>query len=267
MDLSLIVPCYNESESIPKLRQQLWPVATELAQRCSLEVVFVDDGSTDGTGDFLENTFGSVQSSQVSVRFKRHPVNRGLGAALRTGFAAAHGEVIVTTDSDGTYGFSEIPGLLSCLAADVDIVTASPYHPEGGVEGVPAYRLVLSRGSSTIYRLLVERRVHTYTSVFRAYRRQVIEHVSFESDGFLAGTELLVKALLLGYQVAEYPTVLHSRLYGASKARLAGTLLAHLAFQVRVVCHRLHLVAFVEHDQSEEVPSTNLARPVTGYRV
>ena len=176
MDLSIIVPCYNEIRNIPKLQQQFWPVAAELAQSRSLEVIFVDDGSTDGTGQALEDAFGHVQASQVSVRFERHPVNRGLGAALRTGFAAAQGEVIVTTDSDGTYRFSEIPGLLSCLAADVDVVTASPYHPAGGVEGVPAYRLVLSRGSSAIYRLLVDWRVHTYTSLFRAYRRKLSEH-------------------------------------------------------------------------------------------
>ena len=132
MDLSIIVPCYNEIWNIPRLQQQFWPVATELAQGRSLEVIFVDDGSADGTGQALENAFGSVQTSQVSVRFERHLVNRGLGAALRTGFAASQGEVIVTTDSDGAYNFSEIPVLLSYLAADVDVVTASPYHPAGG---------------------------------------------------------------------------------------------------------------------------------------
>jgi dolichol-phosphate mannosyltransferase len=175
--------------------------------------------------------------------------------------------VIVTSDSDGAYSFSEIPGLLSYLTADVDVVTASPYHPAGGVEGVPANRLVLSRGSSAIYRLLVNWRVHTYTSLFRAYRRQVIEQISFNSNGFLGGTELLVKALLLGYRVTEYPTVLHSRVAGESKARLKRILLAHLAFQARVVCHQLHLAPLVTQDRSGQVPSIHLAGTVTGYRV
>lgn len=253
MDLSIVIPCYNEVKNVPKIQREFFPVATELAKSHSLEAIFVDDGSTDGTGQALRDTFGNGHPPQVSVRFKRHSVNRGLGAALRTGFAAARGKVIVTTDSDGTYKFSEIPALLSYLTPDVDMVTASPYHPAGRVMGVPAYRLILSRGSSTIYRLLVDWRVHTYTCLFRAYRREVIEHVSFESDGFLAGTELLVKGMLMGYRLAEYPAVLHSRVFGASKAKLARTILAHLSFQTRVLLHRLDLASLVESQLVMEV--------------
>jgi len=240
MDVSIVVPCYNETESIPKLRQEFWPAALALAASRSVEVIFVDDGSRDGTAPALEEAFGGA-SAPVAVRIERHPVNRGLGAAMRTGLAAARGDLVVTTDCDGTYTFAEIPDLLAYLTPDVDIVTASPYHPAGGVGGVPAYRLLFSRGSSLIYRSLVDWRLHTYTSLFRAYRRQVIEEVSFESDGFLAGTELLVKAMLLGYRVAEYPTVLHARQAGVSKAKLARTIQAHLAFLARVLGHRLNL--------------------------
>ena len=75
-----------------------------------------------------------------------HEQNRGLGAALRTGFAHSRSDVVVTTDADGTYEFGEILGLCALLLPDVDVVTASPYHPEGGVDGVPAYRLLLSQG-------------------------------------------------------------------------------------------------------------------------
>lgn len=251
MELSIVIPCYNEAENVPKIRAEFFPVATDLAKTHSLEVIFVDDGSTDGTWQALMDTFG--HEPHIPVRFERHEVNRGLGAALRTGFAAARGEVIVTTDSDGTYRFSEIPALLSYLTPDVDMVTASPYHPAGGVEGVPAYRLFLSQGSSAIYRVLVNWRVHTYTCLFRAYRRGVIEHVSFESDGFLAGTELLVKGMLMGYRVAEYPAVLHSRVFGTSKAKLVRTILAHLRFQARILLHRLKLMPFTPSHKSVEV--------------
>lgn len=246
MDLSIVIPCYNELDNVHRIHREFFPVVAQLAKRHSLEVVFVDDGSTDGTGQALRDAFGNGQPQEVSVRFEHHSVNRGLGAALRTGLAAACGDVIVTTDSDGTYRFSEISTLLSYLTPDVDVVTASPYHPAGGVKDVPGYRLVLSRGSSAIYRLLVDWRVHTFTCLFRAYRRQVTERVSFESDGFLAGTELLVKAMLMGYRVAEYPTVLHSRVAGVSKAKLVRTILAHLGFQARVLLSRLHLVSLVE---------------------
>lgn len=246
MDLSIVIPCYNEVENVSKMQREFLPVVAELARVYSLEVVFVDDGSTDGTWQALTETFGDRKESQVVFRFERHPVNRGLGAAIRTGFAAACGKVVITTDSDGTYQFAEIPALLSCLTPDVDIVTASPYHPAGGVEGVLAYRLILSRGSSFLYRVLVNGRIHTYTCLFRAYRREVIERVSFQSDGFLAGTEILVKAMLMGYRVAEYPAVLYSRAFGTSKAKLMRTILAHLGFQARILLHRLALAPLVE---------------------
>lgn len=246
MDLSIVIPCYNEVENVPKMQREFLPVVAELARTRSLEVVFVDDGSTDGTRQALMETFGNNSEVRGAFRFERHPVNRGLGAAIRTGFSASCGKVVITTDSDGTYRFSEIPALLSYLTPDVDIVTASPYHPAGGVEGVPAYRLILSRGSSFLYRFLVNWRIHTYTCLFRAYRREVIERVSFQSDGFLAGTEILVKAMLMGYRVAEYPAVLYSRAFGTSKAKLVRTILAHLRFQARILMHQLHLVPLID---------------------
>lgn len=246
MDISIVIPCYNEAENINKIQKEFFPIAVELAKEHSVEVIFVDDGSTDDTWQALHDTFSDVSELPVVVRFERHQVNLGLGAAMRTGFAAACGQVVVTTDSDGTYKFSEIPKLLSYLTQDVDIVTASPYHPAGGVAGVPGYRLILSRGSSAIYRVLVSWGVHTYTSLFRAYRREVVESISFEADGYLAGTELMVKAMLMGYRVAEYPAVLHRRVFGVSKARLVRTILAHLRFQGSVLLHRLRLIQFGE---------------------
>lgn len=247
MDLSVVVPCYNEAENVDKLYRELLPVLKRLVNGDfpletpihTVELVLVDDGSRDGTLLALRAVFGAVDAPWLTVRTLQHPVNKGLGAALRTGFGAATGEVIVTTDSDGTYPFGEIPGLLACLKPGVSLVTASPYHPAGGVMNVPASRLLFSRGSSLLYRILVSRQLHTYTALFRVYRREVIERVGFEADGFLAGTELLVKALLSGYQVAEYPTVLHARVHGVSKAKILRTIRAHLGFQAEVLLWRL----------------------------
>ncbi len=252
MDLSIVIPCYNEIDNITKIEEEFLPVALELAKTRSLEIIFVDDGSKDGTLHALKEMLGRMGELPVEIQFERHETNRGLGAALRTGLAATRGQIVVTTDSDGTYKFSEIPRLLSYLTPDVDIVTASPYHPEGDVAGVPVYRLILSQGSSAIYRVLVDWRVHTYTCLFRAYRRQVVEKVTFESDGYLAGTELMVKAMLMGYQVAEYPAVLHSRMFGISKAKLIRTILAHLGFQKSILLHRLRLVRVTERQIVKE---------------
>jgi dolichol-phosphate mannosyltransferase len=239
VDLSIVIPCHNEEAGLADLERQLGPVLEALRATARVELVLVDDGSTDATWERMQKLATEPLLGAGPVLLKRHERNRGLGAALRTGFAAATGQVIVTTDSDATYRFSEIPVLLERLRPGIDIVTASPYHPDGGVDGVPAYRLILSRGSSFIYRLLVGGHLHTYTALFRAYRHDVIRSVSFKADGFLAVAEVLVNAIRSGYRVAEYPTVLHSRVAGASKAKLARTIAAHVRFQLGVLLQRL----------------------------
>lgn len=251
MKLSIIVPCYNEAENIQKLHDELLPVIEEMVLRGwhddskeihSAEMIFVDDGSRDETFSKLKEGFSGPNKSGVVFKFLKHETNLGLGAAIRTGFSKADGDIVITVDSDGTYKFSEIPTFLSYLTPDVDIVTASPYHPKGGVVGVPANRLFFSRGSSFLYRILVDRHVYTYTCLFRAYRSEVIKNINFSSNGFLAGTEVLVKAILKGYHVAEFPAVLHRRMYGVSKAKIAQTIFAHLSFQGQIFLYRLQLL-------------------------
>ena len=249
MKLSIIVPCYNEEDNIQKLQAEFFPVLEKMVgsavadgqQITNIEVVFVDDGSKDNTLEALKTAFNSLANKQISVLFEKHGVNRGLGAALRTGFGVATGDIILTTDSDGTYKFSTIPAMLGYLKKDVDIVTASPYHPEGEVVGVPAYRIFLSRGSSLLYRILLSWRVHTYTALFRAYRREVVQNITFKADDYLGATELMVKAMLKGYRVDEYPAALHRRVFGVSKAKLLRTIISHLNFQFRLLLHRLNI--------------------------
>ncbi len=241
MDLSIVIPFYNEEVGVSELAHNLLPVLSELNGQYMLEVILVDDGSTDGTFKSLQRAFSNRWEPQVAIRFERHLTNRGLGAALRTGFVASQGYVVLTLDSDGTYSNSELPSLLSRLSPNVDIVTASPYHPDGHVIGVPVTRAALSRIASAIYRVLLDRSIHTYSSIFRAHRRSVVENVPFQSNGFLAGTEILAKAILFGYRVEEYPTVLKARKLGASKARIGRMIKAHLVFQFRLLLHRLRL--------------------------
>jgi dolichol-phosphate mannosyltransferase len=248
MDISIIIPCYNEVDNLSIIQRDLFPVIENLSHTHSIEVIFVDDGSRDNTLPALQELLELTKIQGIQFRIEVHDKNRGLGQAIRTGFAAANGDVIITTDSDGTYKFTCIPDLLAYLTDDTDLAIASPYHPNGGVVGVPAYRLMLSRGSSLLYRFLVSWRLYTYTSLFRAYRRQVIDTVHFDSDGFLAGTEILVKAILKGYRVKEYPAVLYRRVYGTSKAKLLRTILAHLGFQCRVFLHRLHIISIFTTD-------------------
>jgi len=237
--LSVVIPCFNEEANLGALQARLGPVLRGLMARYGrIEVVLVDDGSGDGTWIAMQ-AFAAAAGQELDVVLRRHDGNLGLGAAMRTGLAAATGDVLVTTDSDATYRFEDIPALLDVLGPGVDLVTASPYHPRGGVDNVPAFRLLFSRGASLMYRLLVRGDVFTWTALFRAYRREVVRTVPFESTGFLAGTELLVNAIDAGYRAAEFPTVLHARVLGVSKAKIARTVRAHLTFQAHLLLRRL----------------------------
>ena len=249
MKLSIIVPCYNEEDNIQKLQQEFFPVLDTLIGSTlpdgeeirSVEVIFVDDGSKDNTLEALRSAFGAPANKAISVQFEKHGVNRGLGAALRTGFKASTGHVILTTDSDGTYKFSTIPAMLGHLKKDIAIVTASPYHPDGEIVGVPPFRIFLSRGASLLYRVFLSWKIYTYTALYRVYRREVVDQIPFAADDFLGQTELMVKAMLKGYKVDEFPAALHRRMFGVSKARLIKTIKSHLGFQARLVLHRLHI--------------------------
>jgi dolichol-phosphate mannosyltransferase len=253
MDLTIVIPCFDESDNIQILADELFPVVGELRRDRSVEVLFVEDGSTDGTGELLRDRFGG----DPDVRVARHDRNRGLGAALRTGFKHASGEVVVTTDSDASYPFSLIVPLLDRLQPGVDLVTASCYHRDGGVDNVPGYRIFLSKSASLMYRILVDWNIHTYTCMFRAYRRNILDTLTFESRGFLAVTELLVSARLQGYTVSELPCTLRVRRYGASKAKLSWIILSHLRFQVRML-----LSGDVLHRRPSVSPRTSEPRGV-----
>lgn len=232
MDITIIIPAFNEAEGVKQTAESLRPVLNYLRKTHNVEVIFVNDGSKDETERLLKETF----ADDNKVHVVSHEVNKGLGAALRTGFNHATGDIIITTDFDGTYSFNTIPQLLGRIIVDgVDIVTASPYHPNGMVEGVPRYRLLFSFGASLLYRILVKGDIHTWTALFRAYRRKLVENVTFESNDFLAGTELLVKALQAGYRVSEFPTTLRVRTFGQSSIKIARVTKAHLKFQTRLL--------------------------------
>lgn len=236
MKLSLVIPAYNEAEGVHHTADRLSSVLSTLETNYRVEVIFVDDGSKDATLKLLRETFAGDPRFQIVA----HEENKGPGAAIRTGFAHAAGDVIVTTDFDGTYSFDTIPQLVQQLIdQQADVVTASPYHPKGGVEGIPRLRLLFSYGASMIYRVLVSWRIHTWTAFYRAYRRPVIQSVSFEHNGFLGNTELLIHALRAGFKVTEFPTVLRRRQFGQSSLKVARVTLTHLKFIAGLLRNRV----------------------------
>lgn len=224
--LSIIIPCYNEEEVLPHLLKRMELVVNTLKKEWDIELLFVNDGSRDKTGDILEE----FSKKNKFVRVLHHRRNMNLGAALRTGIKEAKGEVIVTNDSDCTYPPEEIPLLLSHLTEGVDLVTASPYHPKGDVENVPRYRLFLSKSVTQLYRWVTGSQIYTFTSLFRAYKAPVAKKVNITYNDFLGVAELLLYPLMDGCIVKEYPTVLRVRKYGSSKIKLIRVIRSHLEF-------------------------------------
>jgi dolichol-phosphate mannosyltransferase len=229
--ISVVVPVYNEEAGIENLAQRLDVVSRIWPDR-PLEFVFVNDGSSDRTQTALERVFGAREHCRIAA----HDRNRGVGAAFRTGFGHSKGAIVCTIDADCSYGPENLRLLVETLETEqADISVASPYHPQGKVDGVPGWRLLLSKGCSRFYQAIAPVKLYTYTSVFRAYRRAVIESVAFEEDGFVSAAEVLIRAAEKGFKIVEVPMTLHARKIGQSKMKVARTIRQHLALMVRNV--------------------------------
>ncbi len=222
--VSVVVPCFNEADSLPYLFNALKSVSRELRLRYQLSYVFVDDGSSDDTWQVLE-TMASVCPDCTIVR---HPRNQGVAQAILSGIAAARDEFVVSIDADCTYEPLQLTELVKELDAGADLVTASPYHPLGRVWNVARWRLVLSRTLSALYRWRLHATLHTYTACFRAYRRSRFANLALSHRGFLGIAEIMARALLGGLQVVEVPATLEARLLGESKLRVLRTITGHL---------------------------------------
>ena len=148
-------------------------------------------------------------------------------AAIRTGLLATDAPLVASIDADLSYDPREIARMLPLLV-HADVVTASPYHPDGGVKNVPGWRLLLSRTLSAFYRRLLRSDVHTWTACFRLYRRAAVVDLPQLYPGFLGTAELLVRVLRRGGVVVEHPCMLEARLFGVSKLRVLRTIRDHL---------------------------------------
>jgi dolichol-phosphate mannosyltransferase len=232
--VSVVVPCYNEEAGLPALAETLRGVQARLAVRYRLHLVFVDDGSTDRTWKLL----GRLFRSWTNTTLLRHDRNRGITAATLTGIRHAGTEAVCAIDSDGSYDLHELEHMIPLLTDGVDLVTASPYHPQGGVRHIPAWRLWLSRASSALYRRVLRQKLFTYTSCFRVYRRSAVENLSVTETGFQGIAEVLARLDLQGGKVVEYPTVLDVRKFGQSKMKVLRTIIGHLRLLGRLVLLR-----------------------------
>lgn len=215
----VVLPAYNEAENLPGLLRQV-----EELRWSGLQVVVVDDGSTDRTAEVVAAWQGDLQ-----VRLVRHPRNLGLGPAVATGVRhvldqAGPEDVLVTLDADGSHLPDQIPQLIGAIQQGADVVIASRYRPGARVEGVPPIRRFLSFGARLLLGALFPAPgVRDYTCGFRAYKVRLLREAAdrfhdrlLESEGFSVMAELLLKLRALRPAFREIPIVLR---YDLKKGR------------------------------------------------
>ena len=230
--VTVIIPCHNEAAGLPTLFDRLLQMRANPAM-ADWRFLFVDDGSSDDTLTLLIEAERCFKWIEVV----HDPVNRGLGAALRTGFTYAASPIVCSMDSDCTYPPERLPELTALIEGGLDLTTASAWHPDAAAAEGNQLRLFLSRSVSRAYKILVGQDVHTFTCLFRAYRREVLERVRFHFDGFAAVAEIMLAAMRAGYRIAEVPIPLEQRRFGESKLKVSDAVLAHCALLAMATVH------------------------------
>jgi dolichol-phosphate mannosyltransferase len=206
--LSLVIPAYNEAAGIGRAIAEADAALAGLA--ASYELLVVDDGSRDGTAQAVE----LAARGRPRVRLLRHHVNRGYGAALRTGFEAARFERVAFTDADCQFHLEDLASLLSLTDR---YPLAAGYRQDRQDSW---RRCFVSRGYNMLTRTLLGTRVRDCDCALKVFRKDALARLLPETDGFFVNAEILARARQLGYRVAETGVRHRPRLCGNSKVSL-----------------------------------------------
>lgn len=194
--LSVIVPVYDERNTVGEVVRRIRSVS--LPEGLDLEIVVVDDGSTDGTDKVLK----TIEDSTVKV--VRHPSNRGKGASVRSGLANARGDLVVIQDADLDYMPEDLPRLLGpLLSGRAKAVYGSRFHPER--ETMPLTSVVADRAVSVVAAVLYNTTLTDVETGYKAFDRQLLDSITIEADGFEFEPEITAKLLKKGQRIFEVP--------------------------------------------------------------
>jgi len=218
MKLSVVIPVYNEQGTLAEIlgRVATAPLPDGVSE---LELVTVDDCSTDGTWGVLEGWLPPVRDDgrPVEMQRVRHPQNRGKGAALRTAFAAATGEILLVQDADLEYDPTDYPTLLQPIVDGLaEVVYGSRFL--GGPHRVLFFWHYLGNNFLTLMsNSFTDLNLTDMETCYKVFTREVIDRITLRSDRFGFEPEFTAKVSRLGVRIYEVPISYHGRTYAEGK--------------------------------------------------
>jgi dolichol-phosphate mannosyltransferase len=234
----VVIPTYDERASLPVILRRLHDAVP------AAQALVVDDASPDGTGELAD----ALAAADGRVHVLHRTAKAGLGAAYVAGFRwalARDYDVVVEMDADGSHAPEDLPRLIDTLTGSprgADLVLGSRYVPGGRVVNWPWHREWLSRGGNLYSRMALGVHIHDVTGGFRAYRREVLDHLDLDtvaSQGYCFQVDLAWRAIRAGFTVVEVPITFTEREQGQSK--MTGGIVREALWRVTVwgARHRL----------------------------
>jgi len=206
--LTIVIPCYNESKTIRNIvdRVRAAPVKEK-------EIIIVDDFSTDGTRAILESEIRPLVDQVIF-----HPHNQGKGAAVRTGFAASTGDVVIIQDADLEYDPDEYPLLMKpIIDGKADVVFGSRFMGSGPHRVVYFWHMMGNRFLTLLSNMFTNINLTDMESCFKMFRRDVIQRITIEENRFGVEPELTAKVARLGVVIYEVGISYYGRTYEEGK--------------------------------------------------
>jgi glycosyltransferase involved in cell wall biosynthesis len=201
--VSLVIPALNEADNLPHVLPKIYGRVHE--------VILVDGDSVDGTAETAQRLWPRVQILRQQ--------GEGKGEALRAGFAAATGDIIVTLDADGSTDPAEVPAFVGALVAGADYAKGSRFLQGGGTSDMPLHRRLGNRTFVQLVRLLFGGRYTDLCYGYNAFWRDVLTRLDLDGDGFEIETIMNIHALKAGLKVVEVASFESERVYGEGRLR------------------------------------------------